>query len=170
MATLSDHASPTAGRCCPRGHQLNKAQAKDARGKGRCDGCGAMVSLEDHIEFCVRLSEQHESLDCNFYLCEACVCSAEGAEGSGGHAEGAGAHQSTSQEILCTTNQHDQLQVPNGGEGLARASPVFRVGKHVLSGQVQTFEKKTEWCSSCKKHTQISVLNGVSASFGCRTF
>ena len=69
-----------------------------------------MVSMEDHIEFCVRLSEQHESLDCNFYLCETCVRSAEGAEGSGGHAEGAGAHQSTSQDVLCTTNQHDQLQ------------------------------------------------------------
>ena len=66
--------------CCPRGHPLNQAQAKDARGKGRRDGCSKSVGLEDHIEFCVQLSDQQESLDCNFYLCMACVSGGEGCQ------------------------------------------------------------------------------------------
>ena len=61
--------------CCPRGHPLNQAHAKDARGKDRCDGRSKSVGLPDHIEFCVQLSDQHESLDCNFYLWMACVSS-----------------------------------------------------------------------------------------------
>ena len=49
------------------------------------------MGLEDHIEFCVQMSDQAERLDCNFYLCAACVSSradaldaAEGAAADGG--------------------------------------------------------------------------------------
>jgi hypothetical protein len=69
-------------RCCPRGHPMRKAQAKDVRGKGNCDDCGASVQLEDCIEFCVVMSDQHESLDCNWYRCEACIQSLDEVEES----------------------------------------------------------------------------------------
>ena len=73
--TMNDSAMPQSNLCCPRGHPLTKAQAKDARGKGSCDGCSTSVGLEDHIEFCVQISDQAERFDCNFYLCAACVSS-----------------------------------------------------------------------------------------------
>jgi hypothetical protein len=58
---------------CTRQHQLSYSLASDARGKGKCDGCGQQVATDDSIGYCVMVSEQHESLDCNFYLCEECV-------------------------------------------------------------------------------------------------
>ena len=88
---------PQSTSCCPRGHTLKQGKAKDARGKGRCDGCGEGVWLEDDIEFCVKLSELQESLDCNFYFREACVSSWGAAAGSGAENVAGGAASGAAQ-------------------------------------------------------------------------
>ena len=75
---LSDHKLH-----CPRGHVLIKSQAKNAAGKGSCDGCKKHILCSDDIAFCIKMSGDPDgmdangtltsSLDCNFYLCEICM-------------------------------------------------------------------------------------------------
>ena len=131
--------------CCPRGHPLNQAQAKDARGKGRCDGCSKSVGLEDHIEFCVQLSEQHESLDCNFYLCMACVSSrAEVQEGGAAnlleHLGPLGPNRgaATSSGVGCAVGCAASGAAQGQGEAVAN-EPDEVVANYALNQRVETY-------------------------------